>query len=119
MVTLNLVPRGEVTKNYNFNNNKVDFESGITQIQRKWISPRITFTFNVMGDKAMKEYLESFFAARGGNYEAFFWAYEGTTYRVRFNEPSLDFTEIRGYSGEGTVGYKAQVSLMVLKDAEE
>ena len=51
METLNLTPRGEVTKNYNFNNNKVDFESGITQIQRKWVTPRLTFSFNVSGSK--------------------------------------------------------------------
>ena len=38
---------------------------------------------------------------------------------MRFGETNLDFTEVRGYEGEGTVGYKAQVSLMVLKDAEE
>ena len=119
METLNLTPRGEGMKNYNLNNNKVDFECGITQIQRKWVTPRLTFSFNVSGSKEMKEYLESFFVARGGNFEAFNWTYEGTTYRVRFGETNLDFTEIRGYEGEGTVGYKAQVSLMVLKDAEE
>lgn len=119
MEKLVLRPRGDVTKNYNFNNNKVEFESGVTQIQRRWIKPRITFSFNVEGDKTMKEYLESFFVARGANFEPFLWEYEGVEYRVRFGEPQLNFTEIRGYEGTGTVGYKADVSLMVLKDSEE
>jgi phage-related protein len=118
MQTLNLVPRGNVDKDYNFGTNKVEYESGATQYQRKWVSPRITFSFSVQGDKQMKQYLENFVLAHGGNYTPFKWTYEGTTYVCRFGESSVKFTEIRGYEGEGTVGYEASISLIVCKKGE-
>ena len=66
----------------------------------------------------MKEDLEEFINARHGNYEAFYWTYEGHTDVYRFGESSIQFTEIRGYEGEGTVGYKADISLQRCKERE-
>ena len=118
METLKLIPRGDVSKQYDFGINKVEFESGVQEYQRKWQKPRIVLSFSVTGDKSMKEYLEGFIVARGGSYEPFLWSYEGKDLRVRFSESSINITELRGYEGTGTVGYKADISLTVLKDSE-
>jgi len=118
MQTLNLKPRGDVDKSYNFGTNKVEYESGTTQFQRKWVSPRITFSFNVQGDITMKQYLENFIMAHGGNYLPFLWNYDGTEYVCRFSEPTINFTEVRGFEGVGTIGYKASISLTVCKRSE-
>ena len=115
--TLNLIPRGDVTRGLNFGTNVVEFENGIQQVQRKWVSPRISFSFTTQGDKEMKKYLEDFVLARGGNYEPFYWEYDGTTYVVRFGS-TVEFKEIRGYEGEGVVGYEASIELSVCKESE-
>ena len=118
METLKLIPRGDVTKAYDYGNNIVQFENGLQQVQRKYVTPRLTLSIHVEGTKEMKDYLEEFINARHGNYEPFYWTYEGHTDVYRFGESAIQFTEIRGYEGEGTVGYKADISLQRCKERE-
>lgn len=115
--TLTLVPRGNVTKAYDFGINTVEYENGIKQYQRKFVTPRVTLSFKVQGTKEMKNYLEEFMVARSGSYEPFYWEYEGEKAVYRFGD-SIQFTEIRGYAGEGTVGYEADISLVKCKEKE-
>lgn len=116
--TLTLVPRGEVQVSKDYGNNTVEYENGTKQFQRRWISPRIVFSFSVQGDKDMKEYLEDFIDEVHGNYSKFLWVYEGVTYTVRFGEKSIVFKDIRGYGGEGVIGYSADITLEVVKSNE-
>jgi phage-related protein len=116
--TLTLTPRGNVTKAYDFGINTVEYENGVKQYQRKFVTPRLTLSFKAQGNKEMKDYLESFIVARSGNYEAFYWEYEGTKDVYRFSDGNIQFEEIRGYEGEGTIGYSADVSLVKCKEKE-
>jgi phage-related protein len=118
METLNLVPRGDVQVDREYGTRTVMFENGTKQHQRLWVSPRVIYSFTANGDKKMKTYLENFLEARHGNYEPFYWNYEGETLIVRFADSKLSIKEIRGYAGEGTVGYEASITLEKLKDSE-
>lgn len=118
METLILVPRGNVDKDYDWGTRVVSFENGNNQYQRVWTKPRITLSFKSTGNVKMKNYLEDFFEARSGNYEAFKWEYNDKEYIVRFADKSLKMTDIRGYSGEGVVGFECNVSLSVCKEGE-
>lgn len=118
METLNITPRGAVQVDRDFGNRTVSFENGTKQIQRLWITPRKTYSFTTQGDKQMKEYLEQFVEARHGNLEPFYWEYEGQTLLVRFADSKVSIKELRGYGGEGVVGYEASIALELLKDSE-
>lgn len=118
METLKLIPRGNVTVDRDFGNKTISFENGTKQVQRLWVSPRVSYSFKTQGDKSMKTYLEEFVVARHGNLEPFYWEYEGETLTVRFAESKVSISEIRGYGGEGVVGYEADVNLEKLKDSE-
>jgi phage-related protein len=118
METLNLTPRGDVQVDRDFGTRSVSFENGVKQYQRIWVTPRVTYSFTAQGDKTMKTYLENFITARQGNYEPFYWNYEGERLIVRFADSKLSIKEIRGYAGEGTVGYEASIALEKLKDSE-
>lgn len=118
METLNLVPRGDVQVDRDYGTRTVSFENGVKQYQRLWVTPRVTYSFTANGDKKMKTYLENFLEARHGNYEPFYWNYEGERLIVRFADSKLSIKEIRGFGGEGTVGYEASIALEKLKDSE-
>ena len=118
METLNLVPRGNTQVDRDYGTRSTSFENGVKQYQRRWITPRVTYSFTAQGDKAMKKYLEDFVEARHGNYEQFYWKYEGERLLVRFADSKVSIKEIRGYAGEGVVGYEASISLEKLKDSE-
>lgn len=117
METLTLIPRGNVTKAYDFGINTVEYENGVKQYQRRYVAPRLTLTFKAQGTKEMKTYLEDFILARCGSYEAFYWEYEGTKAAYRFGD-TIQFTEIRGYEGEGVVGYEADITLVRCREKE-
>lgn len=116
--TLELKPRGNVTKSYDFGINKIEFENGIQQYQRKYVTPRLSISFTTQGNKKAKEYLENFFLSHFGNHQPFYWEYEGQKSVYRFADSNIQFTEIRGYEGEGTVGYEAEIALMQCKESE-
>ena len=118
METLKITPRGNVTKSYDFGINKVEFENGIQQFQRKYVTPRLSVSFKVNGTKEDKDYLEKFIVARKGNLEPFYWEYEGTKDVYRFGDGAIQFTEVRGYGGVGTIAYEADISLVKCKEKE-
>lgn len=118
METLELVPRGDMQVDRDYGTRAITFENGVKQYQRIWVTPRVTYSFTTQGDKAMKKYLEDFIEARHGNYEPFYWYYEGEKLLVRFADSKVTIKEIRGYAGEGVVGYEASVTLEKLKDSE-
>lgn len=118
METLNITPRGDVDVEKNYGNNTVEYENGTKQYQRRWVQPRIVFSFSVQGDKATKEYLEDFLDKVHGNYSKFNWVYEGKNYVVRFADTTISFKEIRGYEGVGVIAYSADLALEVVKSSE-
>ena len=118
METLKIIPRGNVTKSYDFGINKVEFENGIQQFQRKYVTPRLSVSFKVNGTKEDKDYLEKFIVARKGDLEPFYWEYEGTKNVYRFGESAIQFTEVRGFGGTGVVAYEADISLVQCKERE-
>lgn len=111
MKTLNLPVRGDVKRTVDYGTRTISYESGIKQKQRLWINPRITFSVNCEGSDDMRQYLIAFFDAVNGDYDKFQWTYDGETMTCRFTDPKIEFTEIRGYGGEGTVGYRASFGI--------
>ena len=118
METLKIPVRGEVKRNIDYGNRTVTFENGTKQKQRLWVSPRVTFTVNCEGNEDMRKYLVAFFDAVHGDYDKFYWTYEGTTMTCRFTDSKLDITEIREYGTGNTVGYKASFGIEVTRTSE-
>lgn len=118
MEKFNVVPRGDVKITKNYGVNTVSFENGNKQFQRKWKKPRISYAFSIAGDKEFRNYVDAFLDKVFGNLRKFTWEYDGKERTVRFSESSIDWTDIRGYEGEGIVGCKAEITLEEVKDSE-
>ena len=118
MKTLKIPVRGEVKRNVDYGNRTVTFEGGTKQKQRLWVNPRITFTVNCEGNEDMRKYLVAFFDAVHGDFDKFYWTYDGETMTCRFGEPKIDITEVREYGTGNTVGYKANFSIERCRDSE-
>lgn len=118
METLELVPRGDVDITRDYGNRTVSFESGSEQLQRLWVAPRVTYSFSVEGDKAMRDYIDAFVDEVHGNLTPFNWEYDGKTVVVRFGESKVAWKDICGYGGAGVVGYRGTITLRALKGSE-
>ena len=118
METLTLPVRGEVKRNVDYGTRTISYESGVKQKQRLWIKPRITFTVNCEGGEDMRKYLVAFFDTVHGDYDKFYWTYDGETMTCRFTEAKMDITEIREYGTGNTVGYKASFGIERCRDSE-
>ena len=118
METLKLPVRGEAKRTVDYGTRTITFEGGTKQKQRLWVNPRVTFTVNCEGGEDMRKYLVAFFDAVHGDYDKFYWTYEGTTMTCRFTDPKVEFTEIREYGTGNTVGYRATVNIEVAKSSE-
>lgn len=113
-----LKPMGQVKRVTNYGTNRIEFENGIVQRQRKWIKPRITFSFEVGGNEKDRIYLRDFIDRHQGDLKAFWFEYDSEVYPVRFDSPSIEFTEIRERPLNKIVGFKASVGLVVQKEGE-
>lgn len=113
-----LKPLGKVKRSVNYGTNKVEFENGIVQRQRKWIKPRITFSFEVGGVDRDRRYLNDFIDRHQGDLKAFWWEYDSERFPVRFDSPSVETTEIRERGSNKIVGFKASIGLVVQKEGE-
>lgn len=119
MEKLTLVPRGDIDASVDYGNRTVSFENGVKQIQRQWVSPRVSVSFTAEGDKTMRDYLVGFIDKVHGNLDPFLWTYNGQEVKARFAEPKIAWKEINGYGGAGIVGYRGTVSIEFLKDSEK
>ena len=118
METLVLVPRGNVKVSKDYGIRCITYESGTKSFQRQWINPRITYSFSVEGDDTMRKYIDSFADSVHGNFDKFYWVYNGETLTCRFSESKIEWEHIRGYGGEGCVGYRASVNIEVARSSE-
>ena len=113
-----LKPLKAVKKNSNYGTNKVEFENGVIQRQRKWIKPRITFTFEVGGGEKQLRYFEDFVDRHQGDLKAFWWEYDSEVYPVRFDNSAIEIEEYREKPLNKVVGFKASIGLVVQKEGE-
>ena len=118
METLVLVPRGNVKVTKDYGVRYISYESGVKSFQRQWINPRITYSFSVQGDEAMREYIDNFVDSVHGNFDKFYWVYNGATLTCRLSDSKVEWEHIRGYGGEGCVGYSATIGIEVAKSSE-
>ena len=113
-----LKPLGKVNRVVNYGTNKVEFENGIVQRQRKWVKPRISFSFEVGGGDNQRRYLEDFIDRHNGDLKAFWFEYDSNIYPVRFDGSSIEITEIRERPLNKIIGFKANIGLVVQKEGE-
>ena len=113
-----LKPLGKVKRVSNYGTNKVEFENGVIQRQRKWIKPRVSFSFEVGGVEKDRVYLLDFIDRHQGDMKAFWWEYDSQIYPVRFDSASIEITEIRERPLNKIVGFKASIGLVVQKESE-
>lgn len=114
MNKLQIVPRGDVTNTYTWENHEVQFYSGKKQKVRRRIHPKREMAFTVMGDKETMNYLQEFYDYHKGYLDSFLFDYDGQELTCNFAS-KISIKQSREVSN--IVGFSADISLIVQTSA--
>ena len=110
--TFRLNPRGQVKINLSWSPKRTDFMSGKTQIQRRRINAKKSYSFTVCGGRKDYDWLIKFYNEHYGQLKSFSFTYDGITETVYFG--SALQVKVKREVGV-IVGFTAEVSLDIDK----
>ena len=102
---MTIKPYGERKQTYKWPNRRIEYESGVEQVQKVTVNPIVVWELKFTGNKQTMDDLTDFFNVHSGGATAFYWTdSEGTTHTVRFASDELALTEKYGGKPDGSIG---------------
>ena len=113
--TLVLKPHGQRILTKQWPNRRISYENGSEQVSRTTVNPIITWELTYTGTQEWMQELDTFFNARYGGVEPFYWTDENNeTHIVKFTNDSLKITQKMGWNEQGeftAVAFEAVVTI--------
>lgn len=94
-------------------NTRVEFQSGIEQVQRNAVHPKFIIELPIEGTKGTMDEIQAFFDKHSSG-QSFYWTdLDGVQHTMKFAEDSLEMTGKLGWDedGYGVKGFDVTVKL--------